>query len=816
MLGKRHQNTSLKLSFLAGTFIAASFGLLQAVQASDDSSVDASSGKVPAVRPEKFKLGSKLHFPILASSAKATPAGTSIASPKPDSAPMILSELHPQMKLNDLESNATHEQVASAPSADLLDIGSSSTSKTNLESKILLAADNNNTAASGNQNGTASQSATAEITGISKTKTTAAGAKAAAANAAGSMTVPTNTAPALSSPSANTAPANAVPVAPASSAAPAADGTVTLAEPIKLTDETPVNHDANKTLDLNPLYLSSAVEMHSFRALRSETNFDQSIRLRDAIGYVLDHGLQIKNSRESLIYQHWQTVSQLASALPNFIMSYNLSRSDVYNRSTTSIARSFFTGLNFPVFAGGGTVATILAQNYREKAWLNTYKSTFQDVFLTVYQNYTNLLLQRVLLQIWAKAVEADQEQVRINNAQLQNGTGTRFNLLQSETQLAADRQSFLNQEVQMRLAALTLNSTMNYPMEINLIPVEETLTEAPIFTDNVSLQELLDDAFKFSPGMRQYEYFNLTANRNIQVASASFYPSVSFFVSWQFNDTAVSPSGNGSALGGVATTAIDSALNTSFAGRVSNNALGQQQGFSPTAGQTSSQGINAAPVALPPVSLPPSAGGTPINAIQSGSAVTSGAVAPSIFGGGTGTSSGSNSNGSLQAPSGVFPGLFREIQAGFQFQWTLPNAGLGYTATLLQARSIARQAQLQCNQELTLVEQNIRQDYLNMKVAKQVIDRAAAAVTSSREALRIARVRLEGGVGTNLDVIAAQQTYITNLTAQAQAIVASNVAQAQLLHDLGMISGTTLTSGYHHGFYDEPRPTKKIHWLYP
>jgi outer membrane protein TolC len=807
----------LKVSFFTGTLIAASFGLGTAVYASDNSDADQAK-QAAQTRSAKSKFARRFHLASNNASALKENAG---------SAPTILSELHSQLSL----------------AQD--------------DTKTLIATDSstNNGGSLNSQPG--QSSSTAEIQGVSKTKTTPAGSKAADANAAGSMSVPAeNGSTASSTPTSSTptvpgtvsnptstaptvpgtvsTPASAAPTVPVTGSTPAsaaaaggatpptgaatqaADGTVTLAEPIRLTDETPINHDANKTLDLNPLYLSTAVEMHSFRALRSETNFDQSIKLRDAISYVLDHGLQIKNSRESLIYQHWQTVSQVASALPNFIMSYNLSRSDVYNKATTSIARSFFTGVSFPVFAGGGTVANILAQHYREKAWLNTYKSTFQDVFLTVYQNYTNLLLQRVLLQIWAKAVEADQEQVRINNAQLQNGTGTKFNLLQSETQLAADRQSFLNQEVQMRLAALTLNSTMNYPMEINLIPVEETLTEAPIFTENVTLQELLDDAFRFSPGMRQYEYFKLTANRNIQIASANFYPNVSFFISWQFNDTSVNPPGNGAALGGVATTAIDSALNTSFAGRVSNNALGQQQGFSPTAGQTSTQGINAAPVALPPVSLPPSAGGTPINAVQSGSAVTSGAVAPSIFGGGTGTSSGSNSNGSLQAPSGVFPGLFREIQMGFQFQWTLPNAGLTYAAQIMQARSIARQAMLQCNQELTLVEQNIRQDYLNMKVAKQVIDRAAAAVASSREALRIARVRLEGGVGTNLDVITAQQTYITNLTAQAQAIVASNVAQAQLLHDMGMISGTTLTTGYHHGFYDEPRPTKKIHWLYP
>ena len=122
----------------------------------------------------------------------------------------------------------------------------------------------------------------------------------------------------------------------------------------------------------------------------------------------------------------------------------------------------------------------------------------------------------------------------------------------------------------------------------------------------------------------------------------------------------------------------------------------------------------------------------------------------------------------------------------------------------------------MQCNQELSLVEQNVRTDFHNIKSAKQVIDKAAAAVTASREALRLARIRLSAGVGTSLDVINAQKDYVSNLSTKAQAIVASNVAQAQLLHDIAMINATTLTQGYKPGVYVEPTPSKKVNWVFP
>jgi outer membrane protein TolC len=47
-----------------------------------------------------------------------------------------------------------------------------------------------------------------------------------------------------------------------------------------------------------------------------------------------------------------------------------------------------------------------------------------------------------------------------------------------------------------------------------------------------------------------------------------------------------------------------------------------------------------------------------------------------------------------------------------------------------------------------------------------------------------------------NLDIITAQRDYTQARVSQAQAIIDFNIAQAQLLHDLGMISTEALTSG--------------------
>jgi outer membrane protein TolC len=537
--------------------------------------------------------------------------------------------------------------------------------------------------------------------------------------------------------------------------------------------------------------------MHSFDALRNETSITQEISLRDAINYVLDQGMQIKVSRESMNYQHILTLSGIAGFLPSYTTSYNLGDANVFNDHTTSISQTFLTGVSFPVFQGGAVLYSLLAQRYREKAWREAYRATVSDVFLDVYQKYINLILQRVLCQTLGKAVEADEQQLEYAKARFKRDVGTRYEIMQVEALLSTDKQAFLQQAVNMRQAGLALNLALNFPLSINLVPVEQTLTEAPLFTTNVQLKTILQDTLNFNSGLRQYEDFRLAAARNIQAQSASLYPQVSLFALFEINDATVSPMANGAALGGAATSAIDSFLDTSFAGRVSNNALGQQYTFSPTAGSTSTQGANTAPAALPAAS-----GGTPIAQIQSGSLVSSGAVAPSIFGGGTGNSSGSNQNGSLQAPAGIFPGVFRESQIGFSLSWNLPSFGLQTAAVVAASRVLARQALMQCNQEISIVVQQVRGDYLAYLAARDSIDKAAYSAAATKEALAYARARLAQGVSTQLDLIQSQHNYIAALTTQAQAIVASNVAQAQMLHDMGMINSTTLTDGYKPGTF--------------
>jgi outer membrane protein TolC len=151
----------------------------------------------------------------------------------------------------------------------------------------------------------------------------------------------------------------------------------------------------------------------------------------------------------------------------------------------------------------------------------------------------------------------------------------------------------------------------------------------------------------------------------------------------------------------------------------------------------------------------------------------------------------GGNGGGSI----GISGGGGRSFSAGFDLSWNLNGFGVVDAGNTLAARALARQAMLQSNQQIITVLQQVRSSYLNMLTAEAQVDVAGEAVVSATEQLRLANLRLRYGQGINLELIQAQREYINSLTLQAQAIIAYNVSQAQLLRDTGLISVATLTA---------------------
>jgi outer membrane protein TolC len=543
-----------------------------------------------------------------------------------------------------------------------------------------------------------------------------------------------------------------------------------------------------ESLKAAPVKLGALIQVAALHPLALDASFNQPISLSEALDYALEKSLPIRISHESQVYQASLLGLYMSYFLPTFSTNYSIAGSSI-NGQTNTNAKVYSAKITFPLFAGGSYAYFTIAQLFRAKGWHQAYLANLNDALLDVYNKYTNLVLNHQLLRIRIKAVEVCQEQLKLNTVSFQGGSGTKFAIMQARTQLATARQALLAQQVGTRQAALLLAYALDMPLAVNLVPADLTVSRSQLIRGRGNVKQYLDIALRNRPEMHEYQMFRLAASRDVQIAAASLYPNASIFLAYTRSD--LTYTGNSSALNGAAVTQLSLAGINS--GTVSNTALGQTASLSPNNNLTANTGANTSAASVVAAS-----GGTPIANTQSGSLVTSGAVAPSILSpvsvAGT---SGANINGSNTASAGSAVGIFTSWQAGLNLNWSFTNLSLNYVSNVVGARSLARQALLQANQQVMIIEDQVRNSYLNALAANNQIESTGSQLDSTREALRLAELRLKAGTGTNLELIQAQSDYVNSLTTETQSLIAFQQAQAQLIHDIGVISRATLTGGY-------------------
>jgi outer membrane protein TolC len=477
--------------------------------------------------------------------------------------------------------------------------------------------------------------------------------------------------------------------------------------------------------------------------IRLEASYTQPISLREVVQYSLDNTLDIRIQREVVTQNKWILGNSLGKFLPDALMSYNsqyqAGTSLIGGTIPVSFGNPFATataGFRYYGFRGGSVMFGSLANMHNFRAAKQGLRASINDTLLNVTKLYYNLVQNQALLQIQTRAVDVSKAQVLLNQQLERAGTGTRFQVLQSETQLARDEQALLTQEVDLRRTAIDLATALNLNSAVNLLSVESEVRKVRLVDPSIDVNQLINLAILNRPELKQYEQLRMAAKRNIQVQAAPLYPQFQFFGGYN---------GNGQTL-------------TNQYGR-----------------------------SLPSYSIVPIQGAG--------------------FTGQTITTNGTT--GVVSAPQTVYPvaavynpsqitdrSLRKSYQIGMRVDWNFLGMGVPDMANIQAARAVARQATLRVNQQVIAVLQQVRTSYLTSLTAEKQIEVATKEVLSSAEELRLSRVRLANGVGTNIDVINAQRDFTQALVRKAQAIVAFNIQQAQLLRDVGVISYDTITSG--------------------
>jgi outer membrane protein TolC len=538
-----------------------------------------------------------------------------------------------------------------------------------------------------------------------------------------------------------------------------------------------------------PLKLGALIQVASMRPLMLDAERNQPITLKEALEISSSNNLSLRISRESEYYQKTVFFSYLSNWLPSLSSSLSLTSSSINSNETNTYSNVWSNRLIFPLFTGGNYSQFIVAQGFRAKGWHKATVASKNDTLLEAFKRYTNLALQYQLLRIKLKGVELSQTSLKHQELAFKAGTSSRYAVVSAESNLKTSEQELQDQQVATRKAATQLSYSLDLPLSVNLVPTEVDLPFAPLIRGYPKIDQLLWVAYRNNPELREYEYFRMAAARDIQIGMASYYPTVAAFLAYTRSYLSYTGSSNG--LAGAAVSSITSSSNSNNSS-TSNTALGQTASLSPGSDSDAISGANTSSS-----SVVASSGGTPMANIQSGTLVTSGSVAPSIISplsvSGTSTS---NINGSNTASSGTSPGLYNTFQAGLSLNWSLGNSGTATAANIVALRGLARQALLQSNQKLMSVSEAIRTDYSSCLSSLAHIESSASALDTNEEELRLSQVSLKAGNVTVLDFERAKSNYINGLSTDAQSIIALKQSEAQLQHDLGIISVDSLTQG--------------------
>ena len=154
------------------------------------------------------------------------------------------------------------------------------------------------------------------------------------------------------------------------------------------------------------------------------------------------------------------------------------------------------------------------------------------------------------------------------------------------------------------------------------------------------------------------------------------------------------------------------------------------------------------------------------------------------------------NVNGNIYGIGANGSGLDALYNIALQVNWQLGKLGLQDAANIAQAKWQAREAAVRAKTEFKNVFEQVRTTFDQSLAADKRIDHASAQIAAAEEELRIATKRMQAGIGLNIDVLNAQRDRTQAYINKARAMVDFNVAQAQLVRDIGVISVGALSKG--------------------
>lgn len=276
------------------------------------------------------------------------------------------------------------------------------------------------------------------------------------------------------------------------------------------------------------------------------------LSLKEAVEMALERSPSVHSAREGTKGADYLRRAALTDFLPTLRTEYDYTRLDeapffrtgpLEGKRTigTRDNYSWTTGFDQPLFRGGA-----LYWSYRLAQFGVDLSRVFlelvrQDLVLRVKEAYFTILKAEKIRQVAVRSVEQLEAGVKVSKAFYDVGIIPKNNLLQTQVELAQERQDLTSADVELSIAKASFNTLLRREVGMEVM-IEDILEYRPM---ELSFEGCLKTARKNRPELREVELNVKSAEKEVQLAKSEYFPTLG--LSFNYERVGDDPSVSGS-----------------------------------------------------------------------------------------------------------------------------------------------------------------------------------------------------------------------------------------------------------------------------
>ena len=265
--------------------------------------------------------------------------------------------------------------------------------------------------------------------------------------------------------------------------------------------------------------------------------------LEQCCNYAVEHNITIKQREHQREQQELQVSNARNRRLPdlsgsvgeNFSFGRGLTADNTYTNTNTS-STSFSLGTSVPLFTGFEIPNQIRLSRLNLEAVTQDLEKAKNDIRMQVAQSYVQVLYDMELLEVARRQVSIDSAQVARLEAMLNAGKTSEAEVSQQRSTLAQSHLTATQAGNNLRLELLSLSQLLELesPEGFTIAKPLATLDNLENLEGLGNLESLspdiiLADALATKPEIRSEQIRLQASERNIDIAKAGLYPTLSF-----------------------------------------------------------------------------------------------------------------------------------------------------------------------------------------------------------------------------------------------------------------------------------------------